>query len=119
MNQPGFVHVVRFGVAIAWLFLITPAITAQHIRGALEGKVVIGSMNRGGLAGAVFEMDDRLTGYDVPGVIESGLDGGKMLVRIDPATNAVAATVNAWFAVSGASAPWVSLTTSVRFTDAA
>ena len=25
--------------------------------GALEGKVVIGSMNRGGLAGAVFEME--------------------------------------------------------------
>src|SRR5262249_62385930 len=27
--------------------------------GALEGKVVIGSMNRGGLAGTVFEVDDR------------------------------------------------------------
>jgi hypothetical protein len=32
--------------------------------GALEGKVVIGSMNRGGLAGASFELDDRFTGYD-------------------------------------------------------
>src|SRR3982751_737723 len=27
--------------------------------GALEGKVVFGSMNRGGLAGSVFELDDR------------------------------------------------------------
>ena len=51
--------------------------------GALEDKVVFASMNRGGLQGSVFEMDDRKTGYDVPGVIESGLDGGKMLVRID------------------------------------
>src|SRR4051812_45301543 len=40
MNHPGLVHVVRFGVVIAWLFLITPAITAQHVRGALEGTVV-------------------------------------------------------------------------------
>jgi Cgl0159-like len=30
--------------------------------GALEDKVVIGSMNRGGLAGASFELDDRFTG---------------------------------------------------------
>ena len=57
--------------------------------GALEHKVVFASMNRGGLQGSVFEMDDRQTGYDVAGVLESGLDGGKMLVRInldDPGT---------------------------------
>jgi hypothetical protein len=59
--------------------------------GALEGKVVFGSMNRGGLQGSVFEVDDRQTGYDLAGVLESGLDGGKMLVRIDlddPGTSA-------------------------------
>lgn len=52
--------------------------------GALEGKLVYGSMNRGGLAGAGFEMDDRFTGYDARGVVEAQLDGGKMLLRIDP-----------------------------------
>src|SRR5207245_6548870 len=31
--------------------------------GALDGRVAIGSMNRGGLAGTVFEIDDRFTGY--------------------------------------------------------
>jgi hypothetical protein len=51
--------------------------------GALDGKLVYGSMNRGGLAGASFEMDDRFTGYDARGVAEAGLDGGKMLMRID------------------------------------
>ena len=51
--------------------------------GALEGKVVLASLNRGGLQGSVFEMDDRQTGYDVAGVLEAGLDGGKVLVRID------------------------------------
>lgn len=53
------------------------------LRGALEGKLVFGSMNRGGLAGAAFELDDRFTGYDAAGVAAANLDGGKMLVRID------------------------------------
>jgi hypothetical protein len=52
--------------------------------GALDGKVVIGSMNRGGLQGAVWELDDQLTGHDVTAIVEQGLDGGKMLLRIDP-----------------------------------
>ena len=41
--------------------------------GALEGKVVIGSMNRGGLAGTVFELDDRFTGYDAAAIAAAGL----------------------------------------------
>lgn len=52
--------------------------------GALEEKVVVGSMNRGGLAGTVFEMDDRFTGYGAAGAAAMGLQGGKMLLRIDP-----------------------------------
>lgn len=70
--------------------------------GALEGKVVIGSMNRGGLAEAVFEMDDRFTGYDAAAITRMGFDGGKMLLRIDPDDPATAATMQACAqAVSG------------------
>jgi len=57
--------------------------------GALEGKVVIGSMNRGGLAGATWEIDDRFTGYDADSIAERRLEGGKMLLRVvddDPGT---------------------------------
>lgn len=57
--------------------------------GALEDKVVVGSMNRGGLQGSAWELDDRFTGYTADAVQELGLDGGKMLVRIaldDPGT---------------------------------
>jgi DhnA family fructose-bisphosphate aldolase class Ia len=61
--------------------------------GALDGKVVIGSMNRGGLAGAVFEIDDRFTGYDAAALAMAGFEGGKMLLRIDPDDPATAATV--------------------------
>lgn len=51
--------------------------------GALNHKYVFGSMNRGGLPGAVFEMDDRFTGYTVDSIVNSRLDGGKMLLRIN------------------------------------
>ena len=61
--------------------------------GALDGKVVIGSMNRGGLPGAVFEADDRFTAYDADGIERFGLDGGKMLLRIDPEDPASVATL--------------------------
>ncbi|WP_068425946.1 Cgl0159 family (beta/alpha)8-fold protein [Janibacter terrae] len=61
------------------------------LMGALEGKVVVGSMNRGGLQGSSFELDDRFTGYTAAEIVARGLDGGKMLTRIaldDPATAA-------------------------------
>jgi DhnA family fructose-bisphosphate aldolase class Ia len=51
--------------------------------GALEDKVVIASMNRGGLQGSVFELDDRFTAYDAEAIARSGFDGGKALTRID------------------------------------
>lgn len=51
--------------------------------GALDGKIAVGSMNRGGLRGAVFEMDDRYTGYDVDSLTASRLDAAKLLVRIN------------------------------------
>lgn len=71
-------------------FLGSPDIIEDlALLGALDGKAVWGSMNRAGLQGASFEIDDRFTGYDARGIVEAGLDGGKLLLRIDyddPAT---------------------------------
>jgi DhnA family fructose-bisphosphate aldolase class Ia len=63
--------------------------------GALDDKVAIGSMNRGGLLGAAFELDDRFTGYSAAGIVASKLDAGKMLLRIDPADPATVRTIEA------------------------
>jgi DhnA family fructose-bisphosphate aldolase class Ia len=63
--------------------------------GCLEGKVVVGSMNRGGLQGASFEMDDRYTGYDVAGMLRDGLDFAKNLVRVNLADAGTVATLEA------------------------
>lgn len=61
--------------------------------GLLDEKVVVGSMNRGGLRGASFEMDDRFTGYDVPSMVSSGLDFAKTLMRINLTDSATASTL--------------------------
>jgi len=61
--------------------------------GALDGKVVIGSMNRGGLYGASWTMDDRFTGYDAAAIAAAGFEGGKMLTRIDPDDPTTVATL--------------------------
>jgi hypothetical protein len=57
--------------------------------GALEDKLVFGTMNRGGVHGSAFEFDDRFTAYDASALDTMRFDGGKMLLRIafdDPLT---------------------------------
>ena len=63
--------------------------------GCLDDKLVVGSMNRGGLRGASFEMDDRYTGYDVAGMVRDGLDFAKNLIRINLADAGTAPTLEA------------------------
>jgi hypothetical protein len=69
------------------------------LMGVLDDRVVIGSMNRGGIQGATFEFDDRFTGYTPAEIEARGLEGGKMLTRVclgDPGTVAtLEATANA------------------------
>lgn len=85
LERPGVDGVVATADVVEELLLL----------GALDGKIVIGSMNRGGLAGTVFEIDDRFTGYDAVGIAAMGLDGGKMLLRLDPDDPASVATMHA------------------------
>ncbi|GII85995.1 aldolase [Sphaerisporangium siamense] len=72
--------------------LATPDVVEDLLLlGALHDKVVIGSMNRGGVHGSAFEFDDRFTAYDVETIARMRLDGGKMLCRVglgDPGTAA-------------------------------
>ena len=61
--------------------------------GALEGRLAVGTMNRGGIAGALWELDDRLTAYDAEHVVSLGLDGGKTLLRVEPSDPGVPRTL--------------------------
>lgn len=63
--------------------------------GLLDDKVVVGSMNRGGLRHATFEMDDRFTAYNVAGIVRDGLDFAKTLLRINLSDAGSATTIEA------------------------
>lgn len=77
-------------------FLGTPDVIEDLLLlGALENKVVIGSMNRGGLAGTTFEIDDKFTAYSAGAIAAAGLEGGKMLCRIDPDDRSTVLTLQA------------------------
>ena len=64
--------------------LATPDIIDDlALLGALNNKIVVGSMNRGGLRGASFEMDDRFGAYSIDAIARAGLDFAKTLTRIN------------------------------------
>jgi hypothetical protein len=76
--------------------LATPDIVEDLLLlGALDGKLVFGSMNRAGIPGSAFEIDDRFTAYSPDAISNFGLDGGKMLLRILPDDPATARTLEA------------------------
>jgi len=63
--------------------------------GLLNDKLIVGSMNRGGLRGASFEMDDRYTGYDVRSIVDAGIDFAKALIRVNLDDGGTARTLQA------------------------
>lgn len=65
------------------VLLIDYLLKEQGASGVLDNKLMIGSMNRSGLAGVDYEMDDRMTAMTAAHLVEMGCDGGKMLLRID------------------------------------
>lgn len=65
------------------------------LMGLLEDKIVVGSMNRGGLRGSTFELDDRFTAYSIEAIQSQGLDFAKTLLRINLEDQASVATLEA------------------------
>jgi DhnA family fructose-bisphosphate aldolase class Ia len=65
------------------------------VLGALDDKVVFSSFNRGGLAGASFELDDRMTAATAASTAAAKMNGGKMLCRIDLNDEGTVATMAA------------------------
>ncbi len=64
------------------LFLLHHILQESGQSGFLDGKVMLASINRGGLAGASWEMDDPMTGATPQVCADWGLDGAKLLLRL-------------------------------------
>jgi len=61
--------------------------------GALESKLVFGTMNRGGYLGSMWGLDDPMTAYDADHIASMGLDAGKVLLRIEHTDAGVGKTI--------------------------
>src|SRR3990172_11160482 len=64
------------------LFILDHLILESGGKGLLENRLLIASLNRGGLAGVSWEMDDPITGPSPVTCAELNLDGAKLLLRV-------------------------------------
>jgi DhnA family fructose-bisphosphate aldolase class Ia len=65
------------------LFIVNRLVRDAGGPSFLDNRVLIGCMNRGGLAGAVFEMDDRMTAFTPERISQMRLDAAKLMFRLE------------------------------------
>ncbi len=94
LAQPGIDGIMSTPDILEELLILEHLLGREHGR-LLDGKLMIGCMNRGGIAGAVFEMHDRFGAYTAAGLKRMGLDGAKMMFRLDPENPDSGATIQA------------------------
>ncbi|HSE95409.1 MAG TPA: hypothetical protein VLD61_05925 [Methylomirabilota bacterium] len=75
------------------LYALAALIRERGGQSPLDDRVVIGCMNRGGRPGTVWEVDGRFTAFTARRLAVMGMDGGQLMVRIDPADARSAATI--------------------------
>jgi len=81
--SPEFDGIMGTPDVIEDLFIVNHLVKEGGGTSFLDEKVMLGCMNRGGLSGVAFEMDDRFTAFTVESIKELGLDGSKIMFRLD------------------------------------
>lgn len=67
----------------------------KHQQGFLDNKLLIASLNRGGIPGSVWELNDPITASGAETCIRFGLDAAKMLLRVDMSSADTLKTIRA------------------------
>ena len=83
LTAPGVDGVMGSPDILEELFILNRLVRERAGRAFLDFKILVGSMNRGGLAGTAFELEDRFTAYTVDRLVALRLDGGKLMFRLD------------------------------------
>ena len=65
------------------LLIIDQAIVDAGGESFLDDALLIGSINRGGLQGSAWEMNDRATSFNAESIVHLRLDGVKLMLRLD------------------------------------
>ncbi len=97
LTDPRFDGVMATPDIVEELLILDHLLQEAGGRSFLDEKVILGCMNRGGLAGVSFEMDDRMTAYTPRAIKEMGLDGAKLMFRLDPSDPSSGKTI--WYCV--------------------
>jgi hypothetical protein len=84
LDDPDLDGVVATADLLEELLILSHIERKRAGRGFLDDRVLVGSMNRGGLAGTAFEMDDAFTGIGAERLAELRGQGGKMMYRLEP-----------------------------------
>ncbi len=93
ITSPEFDGVMGTTDIIEDLLIVNHIMKKRGLKGFLDNKVILGCMNRGGLSGARFEMDDTMTSWTPASIYDSRLDGAKIMVRIDLTNEGSAKTI--------------------------
>src|SRR3989442_15122591 len=96
LDDPDLDGVVATADLLEELLILSHLERKRAGRGFLDGRVLVGSMNRGGLAGTAFEMDDAFTGIGAERLAKLRCQGGKMMYRLEPQEAASGRTIGAW-----------------------
>ena len=95
LDDPDLDGVVATADLLEELLILSHLERKRTGHGFLDGRVLVGSMNRGGLAGTAFEMDDAFTGIGAERLAELRCQGGKMMYRLEPQEAASGRTIGA------------------------
>jgi len=93
LDDPDLDGVVATADLLEELLILSHLERKRTGHGFLDGRVLVGSMNRGGLAATSFEMDDAFTGIGAKRLAELRCQGGKMMYRLEPQEPASGRTI--------------------------
>lgn len=95
LEDPGLDGILGSTDILEDLFALSAIERERTGKSFLDGRILAGSMNRGGLAGTAFEMEDTFTGITAARLAALRCDAGKMLYRVDPQDAASGRTITA------------------------
>ena len=84
LSLPGWDGVMGTTDILEELLILDGLERKQSGKGFLDNRVMVGCMNRGGLKGVAFEMDDRFTSFTARSLDEMKLEGAKFMFRLTP-----------------------------------
>ena len=93
LSCPGIDGIMGTPDLIEDLFILTRLIKERGGASFLDDRLLVGCMNRGGLKGTIFEMEDTFTAFTTERMQALRLDGAKFMFRLDPSDPASGRTI--------------------------